>query len=270
MKKKSGFTLAEVLITLSIIGVIAAIVMPSVIASYQYKTIGVKLSKFLASTEEAARAFVVTNGSFRTDSDQDRARILDFINDSFLITGVTDTSHQANYLSFSDTGKVDERYQVQPEELASTFAISFINDTVSNSVNDDLTDLTKKIIMTKNDGGNSSNEAPYRSSDDGNWAVLKDGTYVTFEYLTPTKYTVHPAAVDTKKVGLPMINVTFVPNVTGLSSTSQQQYHFVITEFGYVVPHDRDNCLWTIYRADWKTTSKMYSEGQSCNQGLSS
>jgi prepilin-type N-terminal cleavage/methylation domain-containing protein len=49
MKKfKSGFTLAEVLITLGIIGVVAAIVMPSVMTNYTYKTVGVKLSKFVS------------------------------------------------------------------------------------------------------------------------------------------------------------------------------------------------------------------------------
>lgn len=81
MKKlKTGFTLAEVLITLSIIGIISAIVMPALISSYQYKTVGVKLSKMMSTTEDASRAYVVQNDSFNTNQD-----VMDFVNESFLI-----------------------------------------------------------------------------------------------------------------------------------------------------------------------------------------
>ena len=60
MKKfKLGFTLAEVLITLGVIGVVAATVMPSVMTSYQYSTIGTKLSKFIQQTENSARSYAV-------------------------------------------------------------------------------------------------------------------------------------------------------------------------------------------------------------------
>ena len=65
---KLGFTLAEVLITLGIIGVVAAIVMPTVMTSYQYSTIGVKLSKFHQQTENAARAFAVLNDSITANN----------------------------------------------------------------------------------------------------------------------------------------------------------------------------------------------------------
>lgn len=34
--KKFGFTLAEVLITLGVIGIVAALTLPSVVANYQY------------------------------------------------------------------------------------------------------------------------------------------------------------------------------------------------------------------------------------------
>ena len=63
-RMKSGFTLAEVLITLGIIGVISAIVMPSVMSNYTYKTVGVKLSKFAAQLEGATRPYVVQNEVF--------------------------------------------------------------------------------------------------------------------------------------------------------------------------------------------------------------
>lgn len=56
MKKcdsKKGFTLAEVLITLGIIGVVAALTMPSIIANYQKKVISVRLKKFVSTFSQA-------------------------------------------------------------------------------------------------------------------------------------------------------------------------------------------------------------------------
>lgn len=81
MKKiKSGFTLAEVLITLAIIGIISAIILPSVMSNYQYKSVGVKLGKFISTVEGSARAFVVNEGVFTNDSDM----VADFANDTFI------------------------------------------------------------------------------------------------------------------------------------------------------------------------------------------
>ena len=79
-RMKSGFTLAEVLITLGIIGVVAAIVMPSVMTNYTYKTVGVKLSKFMSQLEGATRPYVVQNASF-TKSDRDG--VATFVQESF-------------------------------------------------------------------------------------------------------------------------------------------------------------------------------------------
>lgn len=50
---KSGFTLAEVLITLGIIGVVAALTMPSLIQNFQKKQTSVKLSKFYTIMSQA-------------------------------------------------------------------------------------------------------------------------------------------------------------------------------------------------------------------------
>lgn len=58
---KKGFTLAEVLVTLTIIGVVSAIVMPNMMSNYQYKQIGVRVSKFMTTLENNARAYVAEN-----------------------------------------------------------------------------------------------------------------------------------------------------------------------------------------------------------------
>ena len=262
---KKGFTLAEVLITLSIIGIIAAIVMPTVISSYQYKTIGVKLSKFAASTEQSARAYVVSDGSFDTRTTAGKRRILDFINDSFLITGVTNTTNQATYLA--DLAGVSAA-TITPTEAqqASTFAFDYQSGT-NELITAALTNLTTNVEITRT-AATADTPETYTANPTGNYAILKDGTYVTFAPITAAQYTNHPAAVNTNKVGLPAIDVTFIPNVSGLSQTAQKQFHFVITELGYVVPHDMDACLWEIYQADWATNSKMFAEGRACNGGL--
>ena len=44
-KNKKGFTLAEVLITLGIIGVVAALTMPALINKYQKKVLEVNVKK---------------------------------------------------------------------------------------------------------------------------------------------------------------------------------------------------------------------------------
>lgn len=53
MRKKKGFTLAEVLITLSIIGVVAAMTTPSLVGGYQKAKVGPSIRKFMSTLENA-------------------------------------------------------------------------------------------------------------------------------------------------------------------------------------------------------------------------
>ena len=53
MKKRNGFTLAEVLITLAIIGVVAALVAPALNNAVQKNKVGPTLSKFVSTIENA-------------------------------------------------------------------------------------------------------------------------------------------------------------------------------------------------------------------------
>ena len=61
--KKSAFTLAEVLITLGIIGVVAALTLPTVIANYQKQVTVTKLQKAYTILNQAFRQSEVDNGS---------------------------------------------------------------------------------------------------------------------------------------------------------------------------------------------------------------
>ena len=60
--KKSAFTLAEVLITLGIIGVVAAITIPSLVTNYQKHVVETKLAKFNSTMNQAVRLSMVDNG----------------------------------------------------------------------------------------------------------------------------------------------------------------------------------------------------------------
>ena len=58
-----GFTLAEVLITLGIIGVVAAMTLPTLIKDYQKSVVESRLKWFYSTINQAIRMSVVDNGS---------------------------------------------------------------------------------------------------------------------------------------------------------------------------------------------------------------
>ncbi len=60
--RKAAFTLAEVLITLGIIGIVAAMTMPMLIANYRKKEIPIRLKKFSATIQNAFNMATVDYG----------------------------------------------------------------------------------------------------------------------------------------------------------------------------------------------------------------
>ena len=62
LKKKAAFTLAEVLITLGIIGVVAAITMPALIQNYRNHAVEAKLKKFYSTFNQAVEMSIAENG----------------------------------------------------------------------------------------------------------------------------------------------------------------------------------------------------------------
>lgn len=61
--KKDGFTLAEVLITLGIIGVVAALTIPNLIQSYKKKYVEVRLARFYSTMSQALKLNIAENGT---------------------------------------------------------------------------------------------------------------------------------------------------------------------------------------------------------------
>lgn len=66
MKKNLAFTLAEVLITLGIIGVVAALTMPTLITKHQKNVTVNSLKKFYSAVSQAKALSEVENGPFAT------------------------------------------------------------------------------------------------------------------------------------------------------------------------------------------------------------
>ncbi len=62
MKRVSAFTLAEVLITLGILGVVMALTLPTLMGEYRKKTIEARLKKFYSASNQAIQQSEIKNG----------------------------------------------------------------------------------------------------------------------------------------------------------------------------------------------------------------
>lgn len=263
---KAGFTLAEVLITLSIIGIIAAIVMPSVVSTYQYKTIGVKLAKFMAATEQASRAYVVQDDSFSTwanNSGRLTTQANQFLNDSLLMTTVVGRELTLN--------------EACPDSLPAA-QLTTCRNNYNNRPDDRARQTNFSLGTTLKTSWAQTSKADFGSIDTQNAAatdsvaVLKDGTRVTaVPVASAAEMTAYNNVegiqnlVNSSNMGAPVFAIKFDPNVSGLPETVHRSYWFNVTEMGYIIPSARDNCLVSIYNADFKTTTNLFSENGVCN-----
>ena len=62
MKKKNAFTLAEVLITLGIIGIVAAMTLPALVQKYRNQVVETRLKKFYSAMNQAVKMAEVDYG----------------------------------------------------------------------------------------------------------------------------------------------------------------------------------------------------------------
>ena len=81
--KKKAFTLAEVLITLGIIGVVAALTMPALIANYQKKIYVTQLKKTYVAFQQAFLQYKAENGLDSVDDLSNYNNITPFITSQF-------------------------------------------------------------------------------------------------------------------------------------------------------------------------------------------
>lgn len=87
---KKAFTLAEVLITLGVIGVVAAITIPTLIENHQKRTVETRLKKFYSNMSQAIQMWKLSEGldqseefSFPSDTIYDGAKTLEWYNENF-------------------------------------------------------------------------------------------------------------------------------------------------------------------------------------------
>ena len=142
---KSGFTLSEVLITIAIIGVVAALTLPTVMSSSTYKSLGVKIAKFASTTENASRAYVNANDAFKIDKDDEENEyksILNFVNDTFLIEAV------GNDNTIGDLSEI--KFNSTPQGIKGTNYITLKDGTLIDI--DTVTETLSKKYNTKKYG----------------------------------------------------------------------------------------------------------------------
>lgn len=80
MNKRSfnAFTLAEVLITLAIIGIVAALTIPQLVSSYNKKVVETKLRKFYSNMQNAVAMSEIENGDKKNWTIQNNNSVEDF------------------------------------------------------------------------------------------------------------------------------------------------------------------------------------------------
>ena len=92
---RSGFTLAEVLVTIGILGVVAAMTVPTVMMDGKYKQYVAKIAKFNSSLESAASEYAVTHDDFSS-----REEVRDFVRDHLIFKNGT----EKNKIKFVESG----------------------------------------------------------------------------------------------------------------------------------------------------------------------
>jgi len=241
-RMKSGFTLAEVLITLGIIGVVAAIVMPSVMTNYTYKTVGVKLSKFMAQLEGATRPYVVQNTSF-----DGIGSVAAFLEESYIIK---DGGGETTEVDCDNTD--DANFAVCGGQ--------------TGTINIDL-GLVNTTLPTF--GGSEGRGASLQIGDTANTVTIKDGT--RFQVYPINNYADNASEINERQVGEVVWGIAFDPVISGLPRDVHRAFRFVVTELGYVFP-DRDNdaCSGLILDANFETNPRFFEneDNAACLNGF--
>lgn len=246
-RMKSGFTLAEVLITLGIIGVIAAIVMPTVMTNHTFKTVGVKLQKFQSQLEGSSRPYVVSNENFIEDG---KGNVAEYLLNSFLVTNSDDLKVEKNVDCTKNKKDANGNYPLAEkcgtQEEGTVDYYSFVAD--------------KHPEFKSGSRELPTNITPLR---------LKDGTeLVAYMLDSVSAYTADETGIEglnPSQVGVPVFGVSFAPNVNGMTKSAQKSYDYVVTELGYVYPNTTDDkCMETLAEADYAVKGTHYADGANC------
>lgn len=91
-KRKIGFTLAEVLVTLGVIGVVSALTVPTLVKNHQKKTFVVQLHKVYSEIQQASENYMNDHNavSLREAGLTSRASVADFLHSYFKVVKTCD------------------------------------------------------------------------------------------------------------------------------------------------------------------------------------
>ena len=116
---KLGFTLAEVLITIAVLGVVASVTLPTIQTGSNYQQLSTKLAKFNANLENAAANYTAVNGDFLDDNG-----VKNFFKKSFLYKDLNqEVSLVPSYSALNDEDTV--LYKLKDD---TAIAMSPLND----------------------------------------------------------------------------------------------------------------------------------------------
>ena len=113
---KSGFTLAEVLISLAIISIVAALTIPALTIHFKKQTTSARLKKFYSVMTQAIRLSEIENGSYTTweFSKAERAQNGDYLwAENFVSTAKFVNKYFIPYLNYSS---IDEGHYIPATE----------------------------------------------------------------------------------------------------------------------------------------------------------
>ena len=102
-KRKIAFTLAEVLITLGVIGVVAALTLPSVIASYKNQVTVAKLQKAYSVLNQAYQNSIADNGPAENWQESNEIGVKEYFNKYWrpYFKGIKDCKSNYNICGYS-------------------------------------------------------------------------------------------------------------------------------------------------------------------------
>ncbi len=193
LKKRAAFTLAEVLITLGIIGVVAAMTMPALISNYNRHVVETRLEKFYSLMNQAARQAEVAYGEFqyweRSTQKDDADGMINFWNTYFAPYVKTlkvekeksNNNHIWVYLADGTKMNMFNYFDSSnPDQTTSTSTHIYFYPRTNNKSNY-LTDINGKdfftFFMHAQTNENRNIVEPYKFDWDGTENGLTNGTF---------------------------------------------------------------------------------------------
>lgn len=189
LQKKQGFTLAEVLITLGVIGIVATLTIPSLIANYKKTVYVSRLQKFFAEFQAGAKSYYASkdcldlkctgafDGATAWSVPELEPNIGDFVTKSFKIAksyGFDGNYDDATHFIADTWGQSQYYFTNSQYSFLTTdgFLVGMQTDTMEGCVNYGTLCATVYVDVNGFDGPNTFGRDTFQ------FYLLKDGTLI--------------------------------------------------------------------------------------------